>query len=82
MSCGNYHQCCVLDLALLCKSIRERDFCIVKLRWKEQGGAGQMFHFEDLEKALKHSKINVMPVTCDSVVFHCSYVLQGRFINK
>lgn len=42
--------------------VLERYFCIVKLDWKQQGGAGQMFHFEDLEKALKHSKINVMPV--------------------
>lgn len=41
-----------------------------------------MFHFEDLEKALKHSKIDVMPVKYDSVIFHCSCVLQGRFINK
>lgn len=41
-----------------------------------------MFDFKNLEKALKHSKINVMPVKYDSVIFHCSYVLQGRFTNK
>lgn len=38
-----------------------------------------MFHFGDLEKALKHS--NVMPLKRDSVIFDCSYVLQGRFIK-
>lgn len=48
----------------------------------ETGGAGNMFHFEDLEKALKHSKINILPVKYDSIHSCCSCVLWGRFINE
>lgn len=41
----------------------------------ETGGAGNRFHFEDLEKAPKHSKINVLLVKYDSIHFRYSYVL-------
>lgn len=50
--------------------------------WPLTGGAGNMFHFEDLEKALKHSKINILPVKYDSIHSCNSCVLWGRFINE
>lgn len=63
-------------------SVYLRDFCIINLHWKQQGGAEQRFCFEGLEKALMRSKIKFMSVKNDSVIFHCSSVSQRRFINK